>query len=349
MNKLFSHFKIFYNPKSLKNFKFKSTMQAVLVNDSKMFIENVEKVKLKLPRDILVKVEATSINRADILQRKGLYPPPNGESRILGLEASGIVVETGVGCQKFRVGDCVAGILSGGGYAEYVCSDERNFFKVPNAMSLISAAAIPEVWITAYQLIHTISNSQAGDTILVHAAGSGVGTAAVQLAKHAKLTVYTTAGSESKLEKIKQLGGDVMINYKDQKFDEIILKRTQGNGVNVILDCVGGSYISQNLNSLAMDGKWILYGFLGGHNVESKFLLKLFAKRAQLTATTLRTRSIEYKGELIKSLENDILPYFGTGKLNPIIDKVLDWTNVNEAHAYMESNQSFGKIILKIS
>ena len=246
----------------------------------------------------LSQVYASAINRADTLQRKGLYPPPPGASAVLGLEAAGIIEAIGNDCElAFKVGDKVMSLLDGGGNADFVVTDERLLMPVPAAYAAgwELAAATPETWLTAFQLLHLLAEVTDGDTVLVHAGGSGVGTAATQLAVAAGATVIVTAGSQEKLDVAARLGASVGINYKTDDFSEKVLEATAGKGVSVILDCVGGSHWEKNLASIAVDGRWVLYGLMGGKEAVGPALGGILRKRIRLMGTTLRSRSIAYK------------------------------------------------------
>jgi tumor protein p53-inducible protein 3 len=300
---------------------------------------------------VLIKVHATAINRADILQREGKYPVPVGESDILGLEASGTVEELGMGCTKWKVGDRVMALLAGGGNAEYVCAEEGLVMSIPLSMSFTDAAAIPEVWLTAFQILHLVGNVRSGDTVLIHAAGSGIGTAAVQLVK---LTVdggarsLVTAGRQDKIEFARHLGADEGFNYKDGSFVEKVLNATDGRGVDLVLDCVGASFWQQNVACLKTDGRWVVYGSLGGVNITGDLLGQILRKRLTLLGSTLRARSIEYKKKLVAEFSRVALPLFASGHLVPVIHSILPLDDIQSAHRLMESNNNVGKIVLEV-
>jgi len=319
---------------------------------SQLYIEDQEPIpQLASNHDVLLRVAATALNRADTLQRKGGYNPPKGASDILGLEASGVIEKIGSNVQGFKEGDRVMALLAGGGYAEYVSVPYQQLIHIPKGMDYISAAAIPEVWLTAFQLIHKVSAIQPNERVLVHAAGSGVGTAAIQLIKGLPGTqVIATAGSAAKLEKAKSLGADVLVNYKEEKFSERVMDATNKQGVDIILDPVGGSNVDQNLASIAMDGRWVLYGLMGGPKASNdKFLALMLRKRVQLLSSTLRARSLDYKKSLVDSFENHALDKFVSGEYKPIIDSITTLDGVADAHRRMEANLNSGKIIMKVS
>ncbi|XP_072018906.1 quinone oxidoreductase PIG3-like [Amphiura filiformis] len=303
-------------------------------------------------REVLLQVKASAINRADTLQRRGRYDPPPGASSILGLEAAGIIHTVGPNCQsKWKAGDRVMALLPGGGNAEYTAVHEDHLMPI-GKLKWDEAAAIPEVWLTAYQLLHFVGHMKRNDTVLIHSGGSGIGTAAVQLVKLAGGHPIVTAGSETKLAKAISLGAEAGFNYKQEDFAHAVLRHTKGKGVNIILDCVGGSHADKNLQAIALDGQWVLYGLLGGGTVEGPFLAKLLKKRVKLSATTLRARSTEYKTELVKEFSRKALPFFesttGLVKLKAIIDKVFLLEKIGEAHQYMEDNKTVGKVVIKV-
>ncbi|PTM59812.1 NAD(P)H-quinone oxidoreductase [Desmospora activa] len=298
-------------------------------------------------RDLLVKVKATALNRADTLQRQGKYPPPPGASPILGLEMAGEVVEVGAECTGWQPGDRVFGLLPGGGYAEYAVIPGKLAMPIPNGYRFAEGAAIAEVYLTAYQALFWLGELKRGDRVLIHAGASGVGTAAIQLAKQAGAFVIVTAGSEQKREACRQLGADVAIDYKVTSFAAAV-KEATAEGVDVVLDFVGAAHWEQNLDSLAVDGRWILISTLGGYRVKEVDLRSLMAKRIHIKATTLRSRSPSYKAELTKDFVDHALPLFREGKLKPVIDRIFSWREVVEAHRYMEADQNIGKIILMI-
>ncbi|KAI5102465.1 quinone oxidoreductase PIG3 isoform X2 [Silurus meridionalis] len=308
------------------------------------------------PKDgeVLVKVYATAVNRADVLQRKGLYQVPPGASEILGLEAAGVVSGFGTGVKSnFKIGDKVMALLSGGGYAQYVAVPEQLLMPVPSHLSLYDAAAIPEAWLTAYQLLHLIAHVKEGESVLIHAGASGIGTAAIQLTRLFCAVPLVTAGNPDKLKVAEKLGAAAAFNYKEGDFSDKVLQFTQGRGVDVILDCIGGSFWEKNVRSLATDGRWVLYGVMGGKAVNGDLLGKLLFKRGHLLSSLLRSRSLQYKAKLVKSFIEQALPHFETTglptSLRPIIDTEFNMEDVTKAHRHMEANRNTGKIIIKIS
>ncbi|XP_071113105.1 quinone oxidoreductase PIG3-like [Haliotis cracherodii] len=300
-------------------------------------------------RQVLIRVHATAINRADTLQRKGLYPPPPGESDILGLEAAGVVESLGPGCSgKWKIGDRVMSLLAGGGNSEYVASPEKLLMPIPEGMDYINAAAIPEVWLTAYQLLHFVGKVQTGETVLIHGGASGVGTAAIQLVSLAGAKSIVTAGSENKIATATSLGASKGFNYKEGDFSQKVLDATNGKGVDVILDCVGGSYYEQNMNVIATDGRWVLYGLMGGGQISGDVLAKLLRKRVSITGTTLRARSLEYKTKLVGNFTEKVLPHFKSGSVKPIVFTTFPLEKIGDAHKMMEENKNTGKIVIEV-
>lgn len=299
--------------------------------------------------EVLIKVKATAINRADTLQRKGLYPPPPGASPILGLEATGVVIHLGPGCSdRWSVGDKVMALLAGGGNAEYVACPEGQLMPVPSNLDFVQAAAIPEVWITAFQLLHAIARVQPGESVLIHGGASGVGTAAIQLCVQAGARPLVTAGTAAKLETARSLGAVAAFNYKSDDVVAGVLNATDGKGVDIVLDCVGGSMYDTNVNVLAMDGRWVVYGLMGGGNVNGDLLRKVLSKRLAITGSTLRSRSLEYKRELVENFSRLALPLFEAGTLKPVVHTVLSLDDLGQAHQMMESNLNTGKIVLAV-
>lgn len=299
-------------------------------------------------QELLVRVRATALNRADIWQRQGKYPPPPGASPILGLEMAGEVVEVGAACTDWKPGDPVFGLLPGGGYAEYAVLPQDLAMRIPDGLGFEEGAAIAEVFLTAYQGLFWLGELKRGERVLIHAGASGVGTAAIQLANQAGAFVIVTAGSEEKRKACRRYGADIALDYKSGPFAPDVREATEGRGVDVVLDFVGASYWQQNLESLAVDGRWILISTLGGTRVSEVDLRGLMAKRIHLKATTLRGRSHTYKAQLTQDFASKALPLFATGELKPVIDRTFPWEQVADAHRYMEANRNIGKVILAI-
>jgi len=298
--------------------------------------------------EILVKVQATALNRADLLQRHGHYPPPPGTREdIPGLEFAGTTEWVGEKVTSFNPGDRVMGLLPGEGYAEKIVIHERMAIPIPANLNFDEAAAIPEAFLTAYDALFSQLELKSDERLLVHAIGSGVGIAALQLAKNAGAIVFGTAGSEDKLAKARDLGLNFGINYKHQDFREKVLAKTNGLGVNTILDTVGSPYWEKNLACLATKGRMIIIGLMGGAKVEANLGI-LLKKRLRIMGSVLRTRLLEEKIALTKTFVKTALPLFESGKLQPIIDRTFLLEEAAEAHAYMEKNKNFGKIVLRI-
>ncbi|MGE6378382.1 NAD(P)H-quinone oxidoreductase [Peribacillus muralis] len=297
--------------------------------------------------EILIKVKASAINRTDIVSREG----KSGymANPILGIEVSGEVVEKGAGA-NIDIGSRVMGLVNGGGYAEYAVMPADRAMKIPDNLSFEEAAAIPEVFLTAYQTLFWLGGLTDKETVLIHAGGSGVGTAAIQLAKKlTKAKIITTAGSKEKLDFCRSLGADVCINYKERSFDEEVLSATNNLGADVILDFIGASYWEKNLNSIKTDGRWVLIGILGGTIVEKVNLMELLLKRVQLKGTLLTPRSDAYKKELTEEFVSKVMPLFLKNEMKAIVDRVFPFTEIQRAHEHMEANKNLGKIILQVN
>lgn len=297
--------------------------------------------------EILIEVKATGINRTDTLTRqntnlKAPYP-------ILGVEVSGIVIENKSNHPHLSEGTRVAGLVNQGGYAQYVLMPADRAIVIPDNLSFTQAAAIPEVFLTAYQTLYWLGELKPKESVLIHAAGSGVGTAAIQLARHlSEARIFATAGQSEKLEIAESLGAAVSVNYKRDSFDQVIHDHTDGRGVDVILDFVGSSYWDMNLASCALDARWVLIGTLGGGQIDSLSIGDLMRKRLSLKGTVLTPRSDQYKAELTTEFSKKALPLFIEGKLKPLIHSVVPFSDLPEAHRQMEDNENIGKIILSL-
>jgi tumor protein p53-inducible protein 3 len=297
---------------------------------------------------LLVKVAATALNRADTLQRAGKYPPPSGASPVLGLEIAGEVAETGTAVSKWKAGDRVFGLLPGGGYAQYAVIHEEMAMAVPEGMSMEEAAAIPEVFLTAFQALSWLGKLKSGEQVLIHAGASGVGTAAIQLASKMGANVMVTA-SAPKHHICFELGAYTAIDYKTESFDKKVHEVTVGMGVDVIIDFIAADYFTKNIDSLALDGRLILLATLSGGKVTEFDLRKIISKRLQIIGSTLRSRNLDYQIALTREMAAFALPHFRKGTIKPVIDRILDWTQVQEAHYLMESNSNSGKIVLQVT
>ncbi len=297
--------------------------------------------------EVLVAVATTALNRADLLQRAGKYPPPPGASPLLGLEMAGHVVRAGARAGHWREGDAVCALLSGGGYAEYVAVHHRMLRPVPAGWAMTDAAAVPEVFMTAFQSLVWLGRVQPGERLLVHAGGSGVGTAAIQLARALGAEVFVTA-SAGKHALCRRLGAQHTIDYQQTDFAEAVADITNGEGVDVVLDFLAAPYLARNLQSLRTDGRLVMLATMGGTRLEHFDLRPFLAKRLQLIGSTLRTRPRDYQIALTDALWEFAGPRFANGTLRPVVDSVFDWQDVAAAHRYMEANKNTGKIVLKI-
>ncbi len=296
---------------------------------------------------LLVDVKATALNRADLLQRRGAYPPPPGESEILGLEIAGTVSAIGSEVEGFNENDNVFGLVAGGGYAEQAVLDYRMAMRIPDKWRFEEAAAIPEVFFTANENIFTLGRLTAGETILIHAGGSGVGTAGIQIAKHAGARVFGTTGTPEKIEKCITLGATTAINYKQSDFVAEIEQLTDGEGVDVVLDFIGAPYLNRNLQILKVKGRLLQVGLMGGSTTDID-LGVLMKQRLQVIGSVMRPQSLDEKIAITQRFVERWLPELKNGTLRPVIDKVFPLAQACQAHEYMEDNRNFGKIILKI-
>lgn len=297
--------------------------------------------------EVLVRVEATALNRADILQRMGKYPPPKGASEILGLEVAGVVERVGKAVTRWKPGDRVFGLVAGGGYAEYAVLHEDMAMPIPDKLSFEEAAALPEAFLTAFQALYWLGKMEPGERVLIHAGASGVGTAAIQIVRAAGAHAYVTA-SASKHALCRELGAELTINYHEEDFVEAVRKKTRGRGVDLILDFIGAPYWERNLNALARDGRIVLLAMMGGTRLEAFDLRPFFRKRATVVASTLRDRDLKYKIRLTREVASLLLYMLEEGRFRPVIDTVYNWVNVADAHRRMEANRNAGKIVLRV-
>ena len=296
---------------------------------------------------ILVDVHATALNRADMIQRRGGYPPPPGESEILGLEIAGTVAGMGNAVEGMAEGDRVFGLVGGGGYAEQAVIDYRLAMPIPNEWTFEQAAAVPEVFFTANENIFTLGKLSAGETILIHAGGSGVGSAGVQISHHAGATVFVTAGTPEKIDNCKALGAVEGINYKEQDFVAEIGRLTDEQGVDVVLDFIGAPYFERNLSILKTTGRLLQVGLIGGATTEIN-LSTVMRNRLQIIGSVMRPQSIDEKIAITQRFMERWLPELKRGTLQPVIDTVFPLAQAQQAHEYMEANLNFGKILLKV-
>ena len=300
------------------------------------------------PGDVLIKVAYAGVNRPDCLQRSGRYPPPPGASPILGLEASGHVVAVGEGVTQWRIGDAVCGLANGGAYAEYVAIPQGQVLPVPKGLSLLQAAALPENYFTVWTNVFQRGRLQSGETFLVHGGSSGIGLTAIQLAKAFGARVLCTVGNADKVEACLKAGADVAINYRAQDFVDEALAATAQQGVNIILDMVGGDYMQRNLKALSVDGRLVQIAFLQPSKTEVDWI-GLMVKRLTFTGSTLRPRSVADKAQMAAELKQNVWPMMEQGKCLPVIHQVFDLDQAAQAHALMESSTHIGKIMLKVA
>ncbi|ROS00085.1 NADPH2:quinone reductase [Sinobacterium caligoides] len=299
-----------------------------------------------LEGEVLIKVSSAGVNRPDILQRQGYYPPPPDASEVLGLEVAGIVVEVGDGVASWCVGDRVCALLAGGGYAEYAVADQGLCLPIPQGVSLIDAATLPEVMFTVWHNVFQRGGLQPGQTLLVHGGSSGIGVAAIQLAKAYGCTVVTTAGNEEKCQRCRELGADLAINYREQDFVLAINEFTCGVGVDVILDMVGGEYFAKNVSVAAFDATIVSIAFLNGSKVNLD-MMPVMLKRLKLTGSTLRSRTLEFKRKLCGEVLQHCWPLIEHGEYQLVIDSRYELVDVKKAHLRMESGKHIGKIVLQ--
>ena len=327
-----------------------TSMNAVAINGSggpEVLI--VTEVPVPQPKsgEVLIKVAAAGVNRPDVLQRQGNYPPPKGHSELPGLEVSGTVAALGEGATRFALGDPVMALVPGGGYAEYAAVSELSCIKKPEALSFVEAAAIPETFFTVWHNVFQRGHLKAGEKFLVHGGSGGIGTTAIQLAKAFGATVFTTVGSDEKCEAARALGADVAINYRTHDFGQVIKSETAGKGVDVILDMVGGDYIEKNIRALADDGRLVNIAFQKGSTATVDFI-RVMLKRLTLTGSTLRIRSNEVKGEIARDIAEKVVPLVIAGKIKIPIDSTYPLARAADAHARIESSAHIGKIVLTV-
>lgn len=298
------------------------------------------------PEQLLVRVRATALNRADLLQRRGKYPPPPGESTIIGMEIAGEVSAIGENVHGFSKGQRVFGLVGGGGYAEYCLIDHGCAMTIPEGYSFEEAAAVPEAFLTANEAIFTLGELQSSENILIHAGASGVGTASIQLANQVNANIYTTVSSSEKKAKVLELGATAAINYKQYDFAVEIPKLTQDKGIDVIIDFVGAEYLMRNLQLLNPGGRLICVGLMGGTKAEIN-LDRILMQRLQIKGLIMRKRSLAEKREITQRFCNQWMTALAERKIHPVIDSIFPLSEVQKAHERMESNANVGKIILK--
>jgi putative PIG3 family NAD(P)H quinone oxidoreductase len=298
------------------------------------------------PGEVLVEVAAAGVNRADLMQRQGLYPPPAGAPPYPGLECSGTVAALGDGVTGWQVGEQVCALLSGGGYAEQVVVPAGQLLPVPKGSTLVEAAAFPETACTVYSNVFLTAGLTAGETLLVHGGGSGIGTMAIQLAKHAGARIAVTAGSQEKLDVCRALGADITINYREEDFVDSLMAATDGHGADVILDIIGASYLARNIAALAQDGRIANIGMQRGRKAELDFGA-LMAKRGAISSTSLRARPREQKASIVAAVTENVWPTVEAGLIRPVIDTELPMQQAAQAHRIMAESTHTGKILLR--
>ena len=315
--------------------------------------EVMQSSKAPLPKpargEILVKVEAAGVNRPDVAQRQGIYPPPKGASPILGLEIAGEVVALGEGVDEFKLGDKVCALANGGGYAEYCAVPAGQALPFPKGYDAVKAAALPETFFTVWANLFQMAGLTEGETVLIHGGTSGIGTTAIQLAKAFGAEVYATAGPAEKCEGCGKPGTKRAINYREEDFAEIVKSETGGKGVDVVLDMIGAAYFEKNLAALAKDGCLSIIAFLGGATAEKVDLRPIMVKRLTVTGSTMRPRTADEKRAIRDELVEQVWPLIESGKVAPVINRVFTLEEVVDAHRLMESSNHIGKIVMKVS
>jgi len=295
--------------------------------------------------EVLVRVEAAGVNRPDVMQRMGTYPPPPGASDIPGLEIAGAIVARGAGEGALQIGDRVCALVAGGGYAEYCVAPAVQCLRVPDALDAVNAAAVPETFFTVWTNLFQRGGLRAGECVLVHGGTSGIGTTAIQLARAFDATVFATAGSNEKCDACRTLGASVAINDRNEDFVEVVRRETAGAGVNVILDIIGGDYVARNIDCLAMNGRLIQIGAQAGPRVSIN-LTPILQRRLTLTGSTLRARTVDEKGALARDVERHVWPLLASRRVAPVIDRTYPLAQAADAHRRLESSEHIGKIVL---
>ncbi len=321
-----------------------STMRRVIHAPDKPLALVTDDVPRVADHEILIRVEAAGVNRPDLTQRAGLYPPPPGASQILGLEASGEVVEVGHGVTRWHVGDKVTALLAGGGYAEYVTAHEGAALPIPAGLSMIEAAALPETVFTVWANVFDTGALKQSETLLVHGGASGIGTTAIQMAKAYGARVIATAGDAAKVKLCEKLGADRGINYRTEDWEAVV--REMG-GADVVLDMVGGPYTQKNLDVLNEQGRLVMIAFLQGPTAQLN-LMRLMLKRLTLTGATLRSRSVEEKARIANEVQRQVWPWIQAGRVKPVIDSTFPLAEAEQAHARLQGGAHAGKIVLTV-
>ncbi|MDP4598146.1 MAG: NAD(P)H-quinone oxidoreductase [Pseudomonadales bacterium] len=323
-------------------------MQAVIVKDDQVMAWSKVEKPTAGRGEVLIRVHATAINRADLMQRRGFYPPPPGASAIMGLECAGEIAALGAGVTRWQIGDRVCALLSGGGYAEYAVAPEGSVLPVPAGLDFVQAAALPEVFATAWLNLFMEAGLQVGEKVILHAGASGVGTAAVQLCQVFGNPCFVTAGSADKVAACLALGASAGSNRKTEAFFAKASAFAGPAGIDVILDPVGGAYLQDNLKLLGMNGRLVLIGLMGGSKAEIELGL-LLMKRLRVIGSTLRARPVAEKAAVMAELQARVWPAIERGDIKPIVDQVFGIEDVNAAHDLVASDQTFGKVVLSVS
>ena len=325
------------------------TMQQIISTEpggvEKLAYESVA-VPQAQANEVLVKVHAFGLNRPDILQRQGLYPMPKGVTPVPGLEVSGIVEAVGADVTAFKVGDKVCGLTNGGGYAEYCVVPESQTLAIPEGVSFVQAAAIPETFYTVWANVFQMGRAKAGETALIHGGTSGIGTTALMLCNALGMKTFATVGSDEKVQAISAL--TKAINYKTQDFEQVINEATDNGGVDVILDIVGAPYLAQNLNLLRRDGRLVYIAFLGGAKAKDVKLGQIMMKRLTITGSTMRARNTAEKAEITKGLQEIVAPLWSKGECLPMIYKTFKFDQIQAAHAEMDTGEHVGKVVVEV-
>ena len=326
-----------------------TTMQQVIITEpggvDKLAYETVTIPEAKAD-EVLVKVHAFGINRPDILQRQGLYPMPPGVTQVPGLEVAGEVVAIGAEVTQFKLGDKVCGLTNGGGYAEYCVVPQSQTLHIPENVSFVEAAAIPETFFTVWANVFQMGKAKAGEVVLVHGGTSGIGTTALMLCKALGIKTFATVGSDEKVQAIANLTD--AINYKTQDFEHLINEKTDNAGIDVILDMVGAPYLEKNLNLLRRDGRLVYIAFLGGAKAKEVKLGQIMMKRLTITGSTMRARNTAEKAEIAQGLQDHVAPLWAKGECLPMIYRTFEFDQIQAAHACMDTGEHVGKVVVKI-
>ncbi len=323
-------------------------MKAVIIDEKKNLHWQEFETPVCTAGQVLIKIHATAINRADLAQRQGFYPPPPGASPVMGLECSGEVTALGGDTSKFKIGDRVCALLSGGGYAQYAAVDEGSVLPIPRGNSFVHGACLPEVFATAWLNLFMEAGLQPGEKVILHAGASGVGTAAIQLCRSFGSPCFVTAGSEAKVDTCVELGAETGSNRHDGSFLAKALDFAGDSGIDVILDPVGGAYLEDNLKLLGLNGRLVLIGLMGGATTEINLGIMMM-KRLRVIGSTLRARPLAEKAEIMRQLQTLVWPKIESGEIRPIVDTVMPIEEIEAAHALVASDKTIGKVVLSIS